>query len=526
MRIRAGMPEARCIALAWAALLASGPVCADPAAAAQDAARSYVARHEHDILREFMTLLAIPNLASDSASIRRNAEHIAGLLEQRGVAARLLEVKGSPPAVHGELRAPGTGFTLMIYAHYDGQPVTESDWVSPPWQPVLRDGRVEDGAKDILAASLDGPLDPDWRVYARSAGDDKAPIVAVLRALDALAAAGIPRAVNLEFFFEGEEEAGSPHLGAMLDRHADALGADLWLFCDGPRHQSGRPQLAFGVRGVAGMDLTVFGPARALHSGHYGNWAPNPAAMLAHLLAGMRAADGRILIEGVDDAVRPPTAAELAAVAAAPPVDAQLRQEFELGHNEGGDTRLELLLLEPALNVKGLRAGAVGDAAPNAIPVSATAALGFRLVPDLTPAKLRELVEAHVRAQGYRVVREPPDAPARRAHARIAQLDWHDSGYPAVRTDMASPPARALIDLMQRVAGDELVLMPTMGGSLPLYLIAERLGAPVVILPIANHDNNQHAANENLRLGNLFQAVATYAALFAGLAPAAVQPGD
>jgi acetylornithine deacetylase/succinyl-diaminopimelate desuccinylase-like protein len=510
----------RCIAAACVALLAWSGAGAHPAGDAQDAARSYVARHGHDLLREFMTLLAIPNVASDADNIRRNAVHIAGMLEERGVAAKLLEVEGGAPAVHGELRAPGAGFTLMVYAHYDGQPVTVSDWASPPWQPVLRDGRLEDGAKDIPAASPGRPLDPDWRVYARSAGDDKAPIVAALHALDALAAAGIPRAVNLEFFFEGEEEAGSPHLGALLDRHAGALAADLWLFCDGPRHQSGRPQLAFGVRGVAGMDLTVFGPARALHSGHYGNWAPNPAAMLAHLLAGMRAPDGRILIEGVDNAVRPPTPAELAAVAAAPPVDAQLRREFELGESEGGGARLELLLLEPALNVKGLRAGAVGDAAPNAIPVSATAALGFRLVPDLTPARLRELVEAHVRAQGYRVLREPPDAPARRAHGRIAQIDWHDSGYPAVRTDMASAPARALIDVMRRVAGDELVLMPTMGGSLPLYLIGERLGAPVVILPIANHDNNQHAANENLRLGNLFEAVATYAAVFAGLAPA------
>ncbi len=468
------------------------------------------------MLREFIELLGIPNVASDAANIRRNAEHIVGMLQRRGIDARLLETDGSPPAVYGELSAPGAGFTLMIYVHYDGQPVQPGKWASEPWTPVLRDGRLEDGAGLVELEDIEAALDPDWRVYARSAGDDKAPIVAIAHALDALAAADIRRAVNLKFFFEGEEEAGSPHLASMLQRHAELLAADLWLFCDGPRHQSGRPQLAFGVRGVSGLDITVFGPANAVHSGHYGNWAPNPAAMLVHLLAGMRSPEGRIQIDGFYEDVVSPTPAERAAIEAAPSVDAALVDELALGHTEGGGQRLEERLLEPALNIKGLRAGAVGEAAANAIPVSATASVGLRLVPDLTPKKARELVDAHIRAQGYYIVSDLPDPKTLRAHARVAQVSWSDSGYPAVRTIMDSPGAKALIAVMREAVGEELILMPTMGGSLPLYHIRERLDAPVVILPVANHDNNQHAANENLRLGNLFEAVEIYAAVIAG----------
>ncbi|MGH8496817.1 MAG: M20/M25/M40 family metallo-hydrolase [Gammaproteobacteria bacterium] len=511
------MPDARSIVLALLAVALPVPdACAVESRAALDAAQAHVREHQREILREFIELLAIPNVASDTANIGRNARHIVGMLEDRGIDARLLEVEGGPPVVYGELPAAGADVTLMVYVHYDGQPVQAESWASEPWTPVLRDGRLEDGASLVELDVHEGPLDPDWRLYARSAGDDKAPIVAVAHALDALETAKVPRAVNLKFFFEGEEEAGSPHLSAMLQRHADLLAADLWLFCDGPRHQSGRPQLAFGVRGVSGLDITLFGPAYDVHSGHYGNWAPNPAAMLAHLLASMRDPEGHVLIEGFYDDVVPPSAAERAAIEAAPPVDAVLMEELALGSAEGGGQRLEERLLEPALNVKGLSAGAVGAAARNAIPASATTSLGLRLVPDLTPRKARELLEAHVRAQGYHIVRRPPDMKTRRAHERVAQLSWSESGYPAVRTAMDSPQALALIAVMREAVGEELVLMPTMGGSLPLYLIRERLDAPVVILPVANHDNNQHAADENLRLGNLFEAVEIYAAVFAG----------
>src|SRR5262249_6963199 len=158
--------------------------------------------------------------------------------------------------------------TLVVYAHYDGQPVDPAQWTGAPFTPTLRDRPVEDGGKDIPRSAWKSPLGPESRLYARAASDDKAPIVGVLAALDALKAAGIPLSVNLKLFCEGEEEIGSPHLGNVLRKNADLLKADLWLFCDGPVHQSRKMQVFFGARGVTDVELTLYGPAKTLHSGH------------------------------------------------------------------------------------------------------------------------------------------------------------------------------------------------------------------------------------------------------------------
>ena len=478
--------------------------------------RLWIGRHEAAVLRELAELLAIPNLASDGPGIRRNAEHIARMLERRGIAARLLDGEGGPPVVYGERRAAGAGRTIVFYAHYDGQPVDPARWTSPPWTPVLRDGPLEAGGREVPLGALGLSPGPDWRLYARSSGDDKAPIVAVLAALDALAAAGRAPSVNLKLFFEGEEEAGSPHLAAVLARNRDLLVADAWLLCDGPVHQTRRPQVYFGARGVIGLEVTAYGAARALHSGHYGNWAPNPAAALAHLLAGLRDPDGRIRVPGFSDDVRPPTAAEREALASVPDVDAALRHELALPATEGGDARLAERILLPALNLRGLAAGAVGEGAANAIPAEARASIDFRLVPDQTPARVRERVEAHLVSLGYAITREAPSIETRRSVPRLVRLEW-EAGYPPARADMDSPFARALLAAVDEAAGQPVVRMPTLGGSIPMHLFAETFSVPVVGLPIANHDNNQHAADENIRVQNLRDGVSLFAGVLARL---------
>ncbi len=487
---------------------------ASTAEQARDAARAYRAAHELEIISEFSDLLSIPNVAADNTNIRRNADHIVAMMKRRGIDARLLDVGSGPPAVYGEIGNPRAAHTVLIYVHYDGQPVSDG-WASDPWTPVIRDGRVEDGSQIVAAGKLKPPINPDWRLYARSAGDDKVPIIGLLYALDALEAAGIPLSLRIKFFFEGEEEAGSPNLQAMLSRHADLLTADLWLFCDGPIHQTGKNQVVFGVRGMAGFDLTVYGPRRQLHSGHYGNWAPNPIMQLAYLLTSMRDADGRIAIDGFDDHVARPTQAELDAIAAAPAVDQALKTDLGLGHTEGSGERLERLILNPALNLRGIQAGQVGDEARNAIVDEATASIGLRLVPDLTPSLAAELVERHIRGQGYFVVREVPDLETRLQYEKIARVVWGEHGYPAVRFDLDDPRAAALVSVIDPVVDGGVIRMPTMGGSLPLHVVRTTLNVPIVLLPVANHDNNQHGPNENIRLGNLWTAIEIYAAVFA-----------
>jgi acetylornithine deacetylase/succinyl-diaminopimelate desuccinylase-like protein len=503
------------------ALFLSGPGALaqeSPGAASRDQVRPWRAAHEADLLREFAEFLAIPNLARDAPNIRRNAEYIAQMLERRGVSVRLLEHGPAPPVVYGELMTPEAERTVIVYAHYDGQPVDASEWTGQPWTPILRDQALENGGKDIPWPKPGEATQPEWRIYARSASDDKTPILGFMAALDALRASGIPPSVNLKFFFEGEEEAGSPHLAAILKENAELLRGDLWLICDGPVHQSRRPQIVFGARGIAGVEITLYGPVRALHSGHYGNWAPNPAAALANLLAGLRDPEGRILVAGFYDDVRPLTESERRALEQMPEIESGLKHALGLAATDGRGRSLAELVLEPALNIRGLRSGAVGEQARNAVPVSATASLDIRLVPNQTPQKVAERIEAHLRSQGYFIVHREPDMETRRQHARIVRLDW-SLDYPAGRTSMDLPASLALTQAAEEALGRPVLRVPTLGGSVPMHLFLEDLRTPTVILPVANHDNNQHAANENLRLQNLWDAIELYAGVIARLGP-------
>jgi len=501
------------LALLPAALAGQTP--ADAQARALDAARAYREAHGPAILRSFAELLALPNVASDREGIRRNAEELRARLEARGVAAELLELPGANPIVFGELRVPGATRTLGIYLHYDGQPVNPARWTHAPWEPTLYTRLIQDGGRPIPFPADGEAVDPEWLVYARSAGDDKAPFGALFPVLDALAERGITPTSNLVFFFEGEEEAGSIHLRDYMERFRDRLDdIDLWLFFDGPVHQSGRPLITFGVRGVTGLEITVYGPNRPLHSGHYGNWAPVPGMMLARLLASMKDDDGNVLIEGFYDTVEPLGDEERRALAALPRYDEELKRELGLAWTEGQPQTLAERLMLPSLTVRGLASADVGERARNVIPATATATLGIRLVKGNDPEHMLDLVEAHIVRQGYHIVRDEPDQATRLRYPRIARVTRRETGYPAARTPMNLPIARQVIDAARRAAGgQELVLVPALGGSLPLYLFTDVAGKPALIVPIANHDDNQHAADENLRVRNLWYGMDLYAAL-------------
>ena len=488
-------------------------------AAAIETARHYRTTHEVEIVRAYFELLSIPNVASDAVNIRRNAEFLQGELTRRGVEAQLWtldDAPEAPPIVYGVLDVPGVDRRLGLYVHYDGQPVDEAEWTAPPWTPTLFDGSLEDGAEPIELPA-EGPLDPEWRIYARSAGDDKVPFPALFAALAAFAEAGIQPTSDLVFLFEGEEEAGSPHLERYLSAHRDELEADAWLISDGPVHQSRNPQLVFGVRGYTGLDLTVYGATRYLHSGHYGNWAPNPGMRLARLLASMTDDSGDVVIEGFYDSTVPLTDADRAALvsveAAAPGIDDSLRRELGLAATDGDGAPLMERLLQPSFNVRGMKSAAVGDAARNVIPTRATASIDIRLVAGNDPEAMLDLVEEHIRSQGFHIVRDDPDEATRLKHPKIARVDRR-GGYRAARSDAGTPILQDVVRAADAASDDPLILVPSLGGSLPLYLFVDLLEAPLIIVPIANHDDNQHAPDENLRLANLWYGVDLMAAIF------------
>jgi acetylornithine deacetylase/succinyl-diaminopimelate desuccinylase-like protein len=474
---------------------------------------AYRQSHETEIFEEFVEFLALPNIADNPDDMDRNAVHVTALFESRGFAVRRLEAGGSP-YIFAALGDDPDAATVMFYAHYDGQPVLEADWAFPPFSPALLDGPIDRGGRPVEAQALERGFDPQWRLYARSAGDDKMPIIALLFAIDALTANDVTPSINIKVLLDGEEEQGSPTLAAMLDRYGSLLDADLMLFCDGPMHQSRRPQLMFGVRGDMGVDVTAYGASRPLHSGHYGNWAPNPIMQLAYLLTSMRDESGRILIEDYYADVVSLSESERRAIEAMPDVTVALMQELAVHTPEGEGRRIEELISLPAVNARGFVAGGVGDDASNIVLAQATVALDLRLVPNQTPESVRARVERHIQSQGFHIIYDEPSLETLRSHPKVARLEWR-SGYPALRTRMDEPAATRLIALMRAIAPD-LILTPTMGGSLPLYRFAERLSAPIVILPLANHDNNQHAENENIRVQNIWDAIPVFGTILAG----------
>jgi acetylornithine deacetylase/succinyl-diaminopimelate desuccinylase-like protein len=485
-----------------------------PRASAQEGAsrvRQYREAHESEIISEFTDLLSIPNVASDETNIRRNAAKLIEMMSRRGIKAQLLE-GGGPPAVFGELKTPGATRTIGLYAHYDGQPVDASKWATDPFKAVLRTASIEAGGRVRELPKPGEKLDPESRIYARSASDDKGPILAMLVALDALKAARAPLTANLKFFFEGEEEAGSRHLEEMVNRNAALLSADVWICADGPVHQTRKPLLYFGVRGVLSATITVYGATRALHSGHYGNWAPNPALRLARLLASMKDDKGRVLIEGFYADVVPLGEEEKKALIDMSANDAELMRELGLAATDGAGRSLAELINEPSLNIDGLRSEYVGSEARTIIPAEATATIDMRLVKGITPRSQLDRLIAHIKKQGYTVVDSEPDRETRLKHPMIARVTSRD-GYPAMRTSMSLPIAKKIINAVEQAAGEPVVLAPTLGGSVPLWIFESATKAPQIGVPIVNHDNNQHGANENVRIKNLWDGIEVFAAL-------------
>lgn len=481
-----------------------------------NAVREYRTDSEHQLLQAFADLLSIPNVASDTPNIRRNADYLVGQMRKRGLNPRLLEAADSkvPPVVYGEYIAAAASKTVIFYAHYDGQPTNASDWTgSKPWEPVLRTATLEKGGKIIPFPKAGEKFEPEWRIYARSASDDKAGVFAILTAFDALIAKSIKPTVNIKFFFEGEEEAGSPNLKEILEKHKDVLKADAFIVCDGPVHQSGRKQVVFGVRGDVNVELTVYGAKRPLHSGHYGNWSPNPALLLARLLASMKDDRGNITVKGWADDVEPLGPTEMKAIADAPRYDEQLKRELGIAYTEGGGKSLLERINQPSLNINGIKSGDVGEQARNIIPTTATTVLDLRLVKGNDHVRQVAKLRKHIESQGYYVINRDPTDEERQRHPLIAKFLHVPGSYNAQRTRMDLPISLAVVNAVQGTTVQPVVQMPSLGGSLPLSIISEALGQPTISVPIANHDNNQHAENENIRLQNLWDGIETFAAL-------------
>ncbi len=475
------------------------------------AIRKYSNQNAGNIINEFSEFLFLPNVAADPIGQQKNAAFIMAMMNKRGIEkVQLLHAStpGVPPVVYGEIMVPGAKQTLIFYAHYDGQPVNPAQWAREldPFQPKLFSDAIDKNGINIPFPA-DGSYHNEWRIYARGASDDKAGVDAILNAYDAINKTGLTPGCNLKFFFEGEEEAGSPHLNEILEKHHPLLQSDLWIICDGPVHQSGKKQIVFGVRGDAHLDLTVYASKRPLHSGHYGNWAPNPAMMLVKLLASMKDENGRVTIKGFYDDVTPLTPSERKALNEVPPVDEQMKNELGISAVEMKGLTLSDAINQPSLNINGIQSGNTGKMASNQIPTYATAVLDLRLVLGNDWKRQQQKVINQIKTQGYYITGNDPTDEERKKYAKIIKVIPGQDGVNAQRTSMDLPVIQKVIKAVKGISKDQVVLQPTMGGTLPLFLFEKYLNAKTITVPIANHDNNQHAENENIRIGNLFDGI-------------------
>ena len=479
----------------------------------QQKVNQYRKENENKIIEEYVKFVAIPNVTRDTSNILRNAAFIKMMMEQRGIKAEFLggTTPKVNPVVFGEIKVPGAKSTLSFYAHYDGQPVNPAKWTGglQPFEPVFIDKPIEQGGKII---SVPGNVSPEYRLAGRGSADDKAGVMTILNAYDALVKTGATLKHNIKFFFEGEEELGSTHLDEIFKKHKEKLQTDLWVIIDGPRHVSGKKMISFGVRGDVNMNLTVYGPKRPLHSGNYGNWAPNPALSLVQLLASMKDDKGNILVQGYYDDVVPLSSNEKEALSKIPNIEETLKKELGIAEPEGsGKSFLELLHL-PTLNINGIRSADVGELAANIIPIRADATLDLRLVLGNEVDKQINKVIKHIEKNGFHVIDHEPTDEERLKYAKLIRIT-RGIGYPAQRTSFDLPIAQSMVKAVQGTVDYPVVLIPSMGGSLPLYLFEKILNAKVITVPVVNYDNNQHAENENVQLKFLWEGIETIAAI-------------
>jgi acetylornithine deacetylase/succinyl-diaminopimelate desuccinylase-like protein len=461
----------------------------------------------------FVEFLRHNSVSQEPAKVRATGEWLAAAMRARGLDGRVLETGGNP-AVFGERRVPGATRTVLVYCHYDTKPIVLKGWLQPdPIEPVFRRGLAEAGAPALeLGAVADGELD-HLLLHARGASDDKGPIWSHLSALELMDAAGMAPGVNAKFIFDGEEEIGSPFFGPFTEAHRDLLAADVVIVTDGPKHASGRPTITGGARGVMKVELMIEGARRDVHSGNFA--VPNPAWKLNGLLGSMATPDGEPLIEGFEEDVVGPTAAERQMMAALP-LDLPAL-ERELGVRLAGDY-LDRLMFHPTLTIRGLSSGFVGAEANTIIPHRATVAIDIRMVKNQRWETVYRRLLDHIRAQGFTVL-ESPDEPLPDDLRGRAVRVVEKGGYDPAKTSLDLPISRQIIATVERAhGGAPAVLMPTLGGSVPIWAFTDILRLPTLLVPYANANNRQHSPNEHLRLDHLFQGVRTTAQLLTDLA--------
>ncbi|NJN40942.1 MAG: M20/M25/M40 family metallo-hydrolase [Flammeovirgaceae bacterium] len=462
---------------------------------------------------ELFEMLSIPNDAHFPGHIEANISWCEKAFQKRAFTTVRLN-QDEVPLLLAERKVKKATKTVLIYLQIDGQPVDPSRWFQEsPYKPTLKE-LGQDGKWTAIAYErlLEG-YNPDWRIFARSASDAKGPAMAFIAALDAAASAGIEPNYNMKVILDFEEEMGSPHLPAAVTKYKSELSADMFIIYDGPRHISNKPTLTFGARGIADITLTTFGPRVPQHSGHYGNYAPNPAFRLSKILASMKDDDGRVIIPRFYDGVNL-SDADKKILAMVPDDEAEIQKKIGIAKAEKVGNTYQESIQYPSINVRGMNSLFTGKEARTLVPATATAEIDVRLVPGSNAEELIGLIRKHIADQGYYLVEKEPTEEERMKYDKIAAFEYSVS-YEAFQTPYESEVGIWLSKAMFSAFGKEPIKIRMAGGSIPISPFVTTLGVPAVTVPTVNADNNQHAPNENIRIGNYVDAVKTFIAILA-----------
>lgn len=458
----------------------------------------------------FKEYLSIPNNGKVPEDIQANLEWCKEALEIRGFKTRELK-SGKVPHLYAEGKQDPNKKTILVYMQVDGQPVDSSAWdQESPYLPTLK---MKDGDqwKEINWGFLDDPIDLEWKIFARSASDSKGPTMAFLTALYILEKTGNQPAVNLKFILDFQEEMSSPELAEVVAQNKELFKADGILIMDGTRHISNLPNLTFGARGIATATIRVFGAANDLHSGQYGNFAPNPVFSLSRLLAAMKDEEGRVLIPDFYAGIQF-TEEEINSMRKVPENLEEIENELGIAEAEKVGNTLQEALQFPTLNVRGLRAGWVGEEVRTLIPSEAIAEIDMRLVKETPAQRQIDLLKQFVIDQGFHLVEGEPTIDERNTYPKLASFEYRLGSDP-FRAEMNSPFANWLKAGMNYVFGEQYINTRTTGGSQPMAPFINILGVPAVSVRIPNPDNSIHAPNENIRIGNYLEGIQTCLAL-------------
>lgn len=455
-------------------------------------------------------LLSIPNDAFYPEHIERNVVWCEKAFGERGFETKRIETSHAPLLL-AEREHPKSQETVLIYLQLDGQPVDSTRWFQEsPYKPVLKKKKNEDEWEEIPWETNE-EIDDEWRIFARSASDAKGPVAMFLTALDALASEEITPNYNIKVIMDFEEELGSPRLPNAVTDNAELLEADMLIIFDGPRHISNKPTLTFGARGIATITLTTYGPVVPQHSGHFGNYAPNPALRLAKLLASMKDDEGRVTIPGFYNGITIDAETERI-LKDVPDNEEEIKERLQIVSTDKVGDYYQEAIQYPSLNIRGMQSGWIDEKVRTIIPGWAKAEIDVRLVLESDPERLIQLIKDHVAAQGYFITAKDPTREQRLEYDKIATFTSEIS-YQSFRTDFDSKVGQWLTNALKNAFGEEPIRIRMSGGSIPISPFVTTLGIPAVTVPTVNRDNNQHSPNENLRIGNYRDGVKTMIAI-------------